>query len=352
MSHSAPDLPYKPLSPKRVPPIGLIGAGGITAHHLAAYRKAGYPVAAICDLDLDRAEGRRKEFFPDARASTDVRDILDDPSIEVVDISTHPAERAPLIEAALVSGKNVLSQKPFVLSLDEGARLASLADQKGLKLAVNQNGRWAPHVSYMRQAVGAGLIGQVMAVHVGVSWNHEWIKGTPFEDVHHVVLYDFAIHWFDMLTCYMGERRATRVFASVRPAIGQSVRPPMLGQALVEYQDGQATLHFDAAAPVGSHDSTLIIGSKGMLRSHGPDLDTQQVTLITSEGEASPVLEGAWFDDGFHGAMAELLCAIEEGREPSHSAANNLRSLEVCFAALKSADTGMPQVPGQARTVE
>lgn len=51
--------------------------------------------------------------------------------------------------------------------------------------------------------------------------------------------------------------------------------------------------------------------------------------------------------DGFRGTMGELLCAIEEGREPANSAANNLRTLELCFAALKSADTGRPQAPGR-----
>ena len=40
--------------------------------------------------------------------------------------------------------------------------------------------------------------------------------------------------------------------------------------------------------------------------------------------------------------MGELLCAIEEEREPGHGARDNLRSLELCFAALKSADSGQP----------
>ena len=47
--------------------------------------------------------------------------------------------------------------------------------------------------------------------------------------------------------------------------------------------------------------------------------------------------------------MAELLCAIEEDREPSNSARENLNSLALCFAAVKSADTGREQVPGKVR---
>ena len=52
-----------------------------------------------------------------------------------------------MIETALAAGKHVLSQKPFVLDLDDGTRLADLADESGVVLAVNQNGRWAPHLS-------------------------------------------------------------------------------------------------------------------------------------------------------------------------------------------------------------
>ena len=57
-----------------------------------------------------------------------------------------------------------------------------------MKLAVNQNGRWAPHFSYIRHAIAAGLIGDVFAAHLAVHWNHNWIKGTHFENVRHIVL--------------------------------------------------------------------------------------------------------------------------------------------------------------------
>ena len=46
------------------------------------------------------------------------------------------------------------------------------------------------------------------------------------------------------------------------------------------------------------------------------------------------------------GAMGELLCAIEEKREPENSAANNLRSIALCFAALESSRSGRVEVPG------
>jgi hypothetical protein len=50
--------------------------------------------------------------------------------------------------------------------------------------------------------------------------------------------------------------------------------------------------------------------------------------------------------------MAELLCAVEENRESSNSARNNLRSLAPAFAAIHSADSGKPAVSGQLRRLD
>lgn len=346
----APHLPYRPADPEGYrPKIGLIGCGGITETHLRAYVSAGYDVVALCDRLAERAEDRRREFYPEASVSTDYRNLISREDIEVVDVATHPAERLEVIEAALRSGKHVLSQKPFVTDLDEGERLVALAKSVGRKLAVNQNGRWSPPFAYMRRAVESGLIGEVYAAHLGVHWNHDWVAGTPFDDVRHVVLYDFAVHWFDILSCFMGDRVPTRVFASVAQAEGQKSKPPLLGQALIEYEGAQATLVFDAFTPHGTWDSTIVVGAKGTLLSTGPDLGRQTVSLTTAEGIASPALEGSWFPDGFHGTMGELLRAVEEDREPENSARDNLKTLALCFAALRSAETGEPQTPGEVR---
>lgn len=345
-------LPYLPRDPQHYrPKIGLIGCGGITHYHLQAYRSAEYEVVALCDLNAAAAEKRRAEFYPAAQVFTDHRDLLRIENIDVVDITTHPESRAALVDDALRAGKHVLSQKPFVLDLDVGERLADLADKQGVLLAVNQNGRWAPHFSYIREAVRAGLIGEVAGVHCGVHWDHSWVRGTAFENIRDLILYDFAIHWFDFLTTVMGDAHATRVYASAARSASQDIKPALLGQASIEYPAAQATLVFDGHVPHGSWDRTLVAGSKGVIRSAGVNLKTQRLEIITDEGTISPHLEGTWFPDGFHGTMGELLCAIEEKRQPSHSARNNLRSLELCFAAVASSLRHEPVAPGTVRAL-
>lgn len=344
------NIDYLPATPKRYSPeIGLIGCGGISVHHLSAYRTAGFRVTGLCDLNLSNAERRRADFFPQAAVYKDYRDLLRNDAIEVVDITTHPPVRPALIRAALEAGKHVLSQKPFVLDLDEGERLVELADKKNCYLAVNQNGRWAPHFSYARQVANSGLIGDVFSAHLACHWDHTWVEGTEFENIKHLILYDYAIHWFDIVRCFLKDHAVRRVFASTARAPGQTLMPSLLAQALIEFDNAQSTLSFDASVPFGSLEETYLAGTHGSLLSTGAGNQQQVLTVTLEQGRWTPELQGKWFPDGFHGTMGELLCSIEERRPCSISAADNLISLGLCFAALASAESGLPVVPGTVR---
>jgi predicted dehydrogenase len=347
----APVLAYLPPRPRRYrPKIALIGCGGISEYHLRAYVAMGLDVVALCDRNLFRAEKRRAEFYPAARLHTDFREVLARDDIEIVDIALHPMQRLAVMEAALLARKHVLSQKPFVLDLAVGEQLAALADAQGVNLAVNHNGRWAPHFSYLAAAVDAGLIGEVASVDCTLQWDHTWTAGTSFDNVHHLVLFDFGIHWFDMVARLLRGRPARRVWASAARTPSQKMKPPILAQVAIDYDGAQARLNFNGHVQLGQEDRTVVCGSLGTLRSFGPSLSEQTVTLHTAAGRSVPELEGTWFTHGFQGAMGELLCAIEENRAPSHSARNTLDGLALCFAALASADSGLPQVPGSVTT--
>lgn len=349
---AAPDVPYQPPMPKTYrPKIGMIGTGGISASHLDAYCTAGWEVAALWNRTRSKAEEKAAEFCPDTRIEDDWQAILANPDIDVVDITLHPEHRTPIVKAALEAGKHVLSQKPFVTDLDVGADLVKLADDKGVKLAVNQNGRWAPHKAFMREAVRAGLIGDVISAHVAVHWDHGWTAGTPFDAIKDLILYDFGVHWFDFVASLIGNR-AQSVFASTARAEGQANKVPLLAQAMVRFDGGQASLVFDGGVAHGPRDTSFVGGTAGSIQADGPDLGAQTVILTTPNGIARPTLSGQWFNDGFRGTMGELLCAIEEDREPSNGARENLQSLAMTFAALRSRITGKEVTIGDARTLE
>lgn len=165
------------------------------------------------------------------------------------------------------------------------------------------------------------------------------------------MLYDFAIHWFDIVTCLFGERQASEAFARAERVVGQSLESPLGAHAVVRYDGGLASLVFQAHTQFDPSESVVVIGTKGTIRGVGAVCGIKELSLVTQKGRANVDLEGLWFDDGFAGAMGELLCAIEENRQPENSARGNLRSLELCFAAVASADSGHPEIPGSARDI-
>ena len=340
----APELDYLPPMPASYRPrIGLVGCGGISEYHLRAYRWMDLDVVALCDHKREAVEAHRDDFFPDAMDTTDDRDLIAGDDIDVLDLTPHAEQRVTLIEDALRAGKHVLSQKPFVNDLGTGARLCDLADECGRLLAVNQNGRWAPHFSWMRKAIEAGLIGRVGQVSISMQWDHRWVRDTPFDDMTDLILMDFGIHWFDMCSVFFADQNPVSVSALRGSTPYQTNNAAMLAQVMIQFDHGQATLSFNGDTKFGQQDTTVVCGEHGTLRSTGPSLTEQSVTLFTKDGHAMPELRGNWFENGFQGAMGELLCAIEENRQPYNNARDNLRSLQLAQAAIQSANNnGVP----------
>lgn len=354
-----PEIPYRPPEPQTRLPIAMIGCGGIAPAHLSTYQTAGYDVIALCDVVEDRARDRRDRFFPEADIYTDHTAVLERDDVAVVDIATPPKERPDLIEDAIRSGIHVLSQKPFVLDLDVGEALVELAADHSVRLAVNQNGRWAPHLSYLRNAVDTGLLGDLTGIHQSVHWHYDGEERSG-----HDLLLDYGIHWFDMIAS-LTETQAERVVSTTGYTPEQAGTSPMLAQILIEYPDSQASIVFDADTSYGVRSRTYVAGSAASFearesggpwtyRTDGPSRypwERQQVSVYTERGAIQPRLMGAWNPDGWKGTMGELQTAIEEDRAPENSARDNLRSLELCFAAIASAEDGEPKSVGAVRKV-
>jgi len=347
-----PEVGFMPPKPKKLRgPIAVVGCGAIVKHHLDAYVHCGYDVVALCDLERGRAAAYQAAYFPNADVYTDYRAVLARKDISIVDVATHPTERVPIIEACIAAGKHVLSQKPFVIDVGVGERLCAAAEKGGVSLAVNQNARWAPHFNYMRQAVARGVIGDVQSVQIALHFDHNWTADTPFNEIHHLLLYDFCIHWFDMLTRLAPNESPKTVFANLRRASGQTADPPLVGSIQVAFDNVVASMFFDGSTAHGRHARTVVSGSKGTLESFGPNYDHQTVRLHTTAGVWQPPLEGMWFTNGFQGTMSELLCGIEEQRTPDNAAESTLPGLSLCFAAIASAESGRPVDVGSVRAL-
>lgn len=346
---------YLPVDPRGYRPgIGLIGCGNISRKHLAAYARAGYRVLALCDLDFRLAEARRADFFPDAQTLTDYRELLARADIEIVDIATHVDVRPRLVADALRAGKHVLSQKPFVRDLDEGERLIALAAEQGRVLAVNQNGRWAPHFAYLLSAARQGLLGRISTADFAVYWPHDLdVQADPvFSRMEDLILYDFGIHWFDVVAQLFAEHgQAHSVFASVSRRADQVIPVPTQAQVVIGYENASATLLLRGSSRLVEEGSYRVDGTDGVLVHRGLSLGGDEVRLVTSASDRVETLTGDWWDNGMHGAMSELMRAIEEGREPTNRASESLPGLALCFAAIASSRSGAPVDPRSVRTL-
>ena len=192
------DIDYKPSFPEDYRPgIGIVGCGGIVrSSHLPSYTRYGQRVVGVYDVRPEATAGIREEYG--VEVFVDLAELLRHPDVEIVDIATHPDVRPALIREALAAGKHVLAQKPLAEDLHTAGQLVDEAEQLGLRLAVNQNGRWAPAWRVATLLVEQGAVGDVIAVTHLYDHHYGFTLGTVFDRIEHLVLYDYSVHWFDI----------------------------------------------------------------------------------------------------------------------------------------------------------
>jgi predicted dehydrogenase len=331
------------------PGIGLVGAGGISEYHLRAYQALGLQVRAICDRNRGKAHERAEAFFPEAKVTDRLEEVLGDDEIEVVDLATPAGVRSLQVEQCLNAGRHVLSQKPFVMDLDEGERLVDLAEARGLQLAVNQNGRWSPHHQFLIESARSRRFGEWSSYDAAMQFDHSWTCGTPYDEMDHLMLFDFGIHWFDLGVALNDQRAFDRVYAQQTRSGYQRNRTAMMASVLAQSEGREFRLSLHGDTQLGQRDETTLCCEQATIRCSGPGLNEQRVEVIEADGRRRVPISGNWFENGFKGTMAELLNAIGGGRVPTNHARFNLQSLAFCFAAIQSVASGRAEIPGEVR---
>ncbi len=139
--------------------IGVIGAGAISPLYLRYLtRRDDVTVAAIADLNLERAASRAREFSLSAGLTPAA--LLARGDIDLVLNLTTPAAHAAVSAAALHAGKHVYSEKPLAISPTDGARLVSQAAAAGRHLACAPDTILGSGIQTAIQALDAGVIGR------------------------------------------------------------------------------------------------------------------------------------------------------------------------------------------------
>lgn len=337
--------PSFPTGPR--PRVGIVGCGGIVKlAHLPAYERYEVEVVGVYDPDPVATEGLQERFPSVGRIFGSLDELLG-AELDVVDVATHPDVRPPVVRLALEAGKHVLSQKPFALDLETARGLVEEAERRGLRLAVNQNGRWAPAWRVATLLVEQGAIGEVCAVTHLYEHGFGWTLGSWPDALEHFVIYDFSAHWLDITRCWLDGKRPTAVRALEYRNPGQ---PPESAAAwgawiLVDCADGASA----AIRSVGTETARpgnpfWIHGTEGVVRG-SVRKGTDFVELERGAATTRFALEGEWLPDGFAGTLGELWTAVVEDLEPFNSGRHNLLSLELILAACRSADLDGAPVP-------
>jgi predicted dehydrogenase len=343
---SLPDeRPQLPDDPALRGGVAILGAGTIAqSAHLPAYEKYGVGVTGVWSRSPETTADVTDRFPWVGRVYGSADELLADPEVRIVDIATPAAGRLAWVERAIDAGKHVLAQKPLTTDpaeLDALPALLRRAEERGLRVAVNQNGRWAPPWRLATLLLRRGLIGEV----VGVTHLHDKplppLVGTPFDDLEHMLVTDYLMHWIDITRSWLDPADVVSAQASDSRVPGQpaAARNPWSATVGLACDTG-ATASLRIVGDVRASRPSCpfwIHGTEGTLR--GSVLVGSDRLALDRDGEVHELpLRGQWFVDGFAGTIGELMCAIAEDREPENSAAHAATSVRIMLAARDSAD--------------
>jgi predicted dehydrogenase len=188
----------------------VIGTGFIGTVHVEALRKIGVQVRGVLGSTPERGAARA-DALGVGRAYASLDEILADPSVDVVHVTSPNHLHVPQSSAILSAGKHVVCEKPLALTAAESAALVAQADASGLVNAVNFNIRFYPLHQHVREIVAAGDLGDVRFVtghyfqdwllhDTDWNWRLEPDKGGALRAVG-----DIGSHWLDLMAFVTGE---------------------------------------------------------------------------------------------------------------------------------------------------
>lgn len=148
--------------------IGLIGTGFMGKSHALAFRavKAVFGdvptprLELLCDVDPHKAE-RFREQFGFVRATADWRELVADPDVDIVSITTPNALHKDIALAAIAAGKVAYCEKPMALTLADAEEMAAAAEARGAVTQIGYNYIHNPAVTHAKALMDAGAIGRV-----------------------------------------------------------------------------------------------------------------------------------------------------------------------------------------------
>jgi predicted dehydrogenase len=324
---------------------------------LPAYRKAGFPVAGIFDLDADKARQRAQTFvIPMVYESLNEAVRLAPPGA-VFDIAV-PAAAIVDILPHLPDGAGVLIQKPLGDDLAAARIIRDLCHDKGLQAAVNFQLRYAPFVLAARALIDQGAIGELYDMEVRVTVFTPWHLWKFLEQVRFAEITYHSIHYLDLMRAFLGEPKGVYAKSVSHPATAK-----MHGSRtsfLLDYGEWlRATITTNHHHAYGlKHQESYIKweGSNGAIKAkmgllmNYPTGLADEFEYCVLDGQSEPqwrsvAIDGSWFPDAFTGTMASVMRRVEGSADHLPTSVDDAyRTMALVDAACRSSESGATPV--------
>ena len=344
--------------------VAMIGAGDITDLHYPAY--VGFEhaeLAAVCDLDGELVERRRREWGV-VKATTDYREILDDPGIDIVEVNTPHHTHRKIVIDALAAGKHVACQKPIATTIEDTEAMIFVARRSTGKLRVLENFVFYPAYVRAKELIEGGEIGEVLAIRFRVGTGLFGSRWVPLKsELWHLMendlgrgqaVFDDGYHKLSLAIFFVGAIEGVTAFIDRSFSF---IDEP--AQLIWRYSGRQTLGSFDLAFTPNLYTSSKyfpvdervdITGTKGMI--HLPCCTARLIDeaplVLYKNGRRYNFddLETDW-QASFTSGIRDFPLALKEGRETLISGERALDIVKFAFALIISAKTGTEIRPAE-----
>ncbi len=346
--------------------VGVIGCGNIsTAYFSLGPLFRGLKITACADVNMASATAQAEKFGLKAMS---VEDLLASKDIDAVVNLTIPAAHYPVTKAILESGKHAYSEKPLVLTIEQGLELKRIADAKGLKAGCAPDTFLGGAHQAARKAIDDGLIGKITSgtAHVMNFGMEHWHPnpdffyqpgGGPILDLGPYYVANL-IHLIGPIK-RVGAMTATPQYErliSNGPRTGETVpvNTPTTAHAILEFHSGAVvTLSSSWDVFAHRHANMELYGSEGSL--YVPDPNFFGGDVLATKRDGAAVALPAWdhvlgvpnqqHQQGMMAnyrtaGLADMAIGINEGRDYRCSLDRALHGVDVMTSILKSGETG------------
>ena len=297
----------KATAPK---PIVIFGAGSIvTDAHLPAYAKAGYQVAGVYDPNLDKARAVATAHDIATYTTPEQAAGIDD---VVFDLATPPDAHASIL-SILPKGAPVLIQKPMGSDLNGATEILSICRDRSLRAAVNFQLRFAPMMLALQDAVGRGLLGDIVDFDAWLALDTPWGLWKFLEPLPRVEISLHSIHYLDFIRGMLGDPQGVHAKTMGHPS---SKIAQTRTAAILDYGDRvRCALSINHNHSFGRKYQACefrVCGTKGAaylqlgVNLGYPKGEPDILEINTGDGWQSVQLDGSWFIDAFASRMSQL----------------------------------------------